>query len=66
MGWFSSIVSAASSVVSAVISSPIMSFISPIFSIVSIAMTALSWLNKPDEPEFNVNEPTAEARTKEY
>ena len=64
MGWFSSIVSAVSSVVSSVVSSPIMSFISPIFSIVSIAMTALSWLNKPDEPEFNVNEPTAEARTK--
>ena len=64
MGWFSSIISTVSSVVSSVVSSPIMSFISPIFSIVSIAMTALSWLNKPDEPEFNVNEPTTEARVK--
>ena len=28
-------------------------FLSPILSVVSIVSTALTWLRKPDEPEFN-------------
>ena len=49
---------------SSVINSPILSFISPILSIISIATMALSWFRKPDEPDFNVGEPTTEARVK--
>ena len=44
-----------------VFGSQIFSFLSPILSIISIATMALSWFRKPDEPDFNVNEPTAEA-----
>ena len=29
-------------------------FLSPILSFVSIVSTALTWLRKPDEPEFNL------------
>ncbi|MDP6584020.1 MAG: phage tail protein [Anaerolineales bacterium] len=59
-GWFSSVLSAAGSF----FNSPIFTWLSPIVSIVSIAMMAISWLNKPDEPDFNVNEPTPEQRSK--
>ncbi len=44
--------------------SPLLNFISPILSIISIATMALSWFRKPDEPDFNVGEPTTEARVK--
>lgn len=47
MGWgsfFGAIVSAIK---------PIATFISPILSTISIVSTALTWLRKPDEPEFN-------------
>ena len=60
MGWFSSVISVAKSV----FSSPVFSFLSPILSIISVATMALSWFKKPDEPEFNVGEPTTEARVK--
>ena len=59
-----SIISTASSIFGAIASSPIFTFISPIASIISIAMVAISWLNKPDEPDFNVNEPSPEQKSK--
>ena len=49
MGW-KSFVSGVAKAFSFVTNNPIFNFISPILSFVSIAMTALSWLNRPDEP----------------
>ena len=54
----------AASIGSKLFNSPILKFISPILSIISIASMALSWFRKPDEPDFNVGEPTTEARVK--
>ena len=59
MGW-GSFVGSITKAVSSVISSPVgriiakaVPFLSPILSFVSIVSTALTWLRKPDEPEFN-------------
>ena len=54
----------AASAGSKIFNSPILNFLSPILSIISIATMALSWFRKPDEPDFNVGEPTTEARVK--
>jgi len=62
MGW-KSFISSVAKIVSAVTNNPIFNFISPILSFVGIAMTALSWLNRPDEPEFN-QDTTTETRVK--
>jgi len=59
-GWFSAV----TSFFGTITSSPIFTWLSPIVTIISVAMMAISWLNKPDEPDFNVNEPSPEQRTK--
>jgi hypothetical protein len=68
MGWFSSITNAVSSVFTSVgsVLAPVISFIpviGPIISTISLIATAISWLNKPDEPDFNVDT-TPENRAK--
>jgi hypothetical protein len=52
MGW-GSFFSSVAKVVGIIASNPIVKFISPILSTISIVSTALTWLRKPDEPDFN-------------
>ena len=60
MGWFSSITNAVSSVFTSVgsVLAPVISFIpviGPIISTISLIATAISWLNKPDEPDSRLD-----------
>ena len=53
MGFFSSIVNRFIPPVVGKAIAKFVPFLSPILSFVSIVSTALTWLRKPDEPEFN-------------
>ena len=53
MGFFSSIVNKITGSAIGKIVASVVPFLSPILSFVSIATTAITWLRKPDEPEFN-------------
>tara|TARA_R110002110_G_scaffold245377_1_gene461790 strand:+ start:1091 stop:4105 length:3015 start_codon:yes stop_codon:yes gene_type:complete len=52
MGW-GSFISSVARVAGIVSKSPLLKFISPILSTISIVSMALTWLRKPDEPESN-------------
>ena len=53
MGFFSSIVNKITSSAIGKVVANVVPFLSPILSTISIVTTALTWLRKPDEPEFN-------------
>jgi hypothetical protein len=53
MGFFSSIVKAVTGSTVGKLVASVVPFLSPILSFVSIVSTAITWLRKPDEPEFN-------------
>nr|BAR36958.1 Phage-related protein tail component [uncultured Mediterranean phage uvMED] len=55
MGFFSSIVDRFIPPVLGKAIAKFIPFLSPILSFVSIVSTALTWLRKPDEPEFNID-----------
>ena len=52
MGW-GSFFNSITKVIGSVANNPMMSWISPILSFVSVVSMAMTWLRKPDEPEFN-------------